>query len=837
MKKSLAIFFLAVACLTVVPLRAKAALPEYYGMPEAAGILKQVQFTDTKDHWAKEPIAKMAAQGIIRGVGNNKFKPEGSLTKEQAIILLVRALGQASKAEALAEALAAQNGTQEKNFNSYLIEGYLATAVEAGVLTEPQRAALEAARIKPAQRQEVAYWTAKALGLNPVYGERQKLIHGFSDVTSFEPSYLPAVESLLQEKLMSGVSSNRFNPQGAIKRGEMAALLDRINPRLAEKRGLTLESGYVINKEQRQENLKVQKATEIKTDSGGRFLLVTGPVQGLDREVVVYKNGKLGDSSLLAAGDRVSVLVEGNNKVSFIQAWTNTSRMVFGQLKSIDPGNSELTVLNPAGVEQKFSVAKTVPVIIDNRPASLQDLLIGQDLTLTLNGSTVGSIKGTLGPELPGYTPPQSGVITGRLKEVGSGTLLILNDNGQQEEYRITSGTWVSKGGAWKDLSSLQMGDRVKLYLRDVAAREVDKIEVSGSAGKVVRIIKGRMEQIYPEGLKIALSGVKEFYYGQWYPAQGFDFVNLAPDVRIFAGGRAISPEELGQQFKGSEIYLAFTDSFGRHEGVQLVVKNGVAGTFSDKIEKIDWGAGRIELEHERLLLNLNPGTIVVRNGKLVDGDDLTDYDRVFMETNGTGNEQDVVVLSTANFYPAEFKFYRGRISSVDENEYELDSYSRFEDNEWDSVHRGDVDLSFDNDTVIVDTTLAANREIAAGKFAESRWSRYYDSDYYVFAVTQGEKTTFMTLWDYYSRPGVLKTSIGRVTAVNSGTKRLELDRVSDWSESYDQWRANNFPLSLDLSNAIIYKDDLPITVDDLKTGDSLYLIHDQLQGIIVFVQ
>lgn len=50
-----------------------------------------VTFTDIQSHWAKSEILSMAKKGIILGMGNKQFVPEGTLTKEQAILLVMRA--------------------------------------------------------------------------------------------------------------------------------------------------------------------------------------------------------------------------------------------------------------------------------------------------------------------------------------------------------------------------------------------------------------------------------------------------------------------------------------------------------------------------------------------------------------------------------------------------------------------------------------------------------------------------------------------------------------------------------------------------------------------------
>ncbi len=59
-------------------------------------------FTDvTADHWASGYIATASQLGIINGMGDGTFAPEAEVTYEQAIAMLVRALGYEKKAQSI----------------------------------------------------------------------------------------------------------------------------------------------------------------------------------------------------------------------------------------------------------------------------------------------------------------------------------------------------------------------------------------------------------------------------------------------------------------------------------------------------------------------------------------------------------------------------------------------------------------------------------------------------------------------------------------------------------------------------------------------------------------
>ena len=51
-----------------------------------------LSFADTTGHWAAEYIGKLAARGIVNGMGNNLYMPESSLTRAQFLAMLAKTI-------------------------------------------------------------------------------------------------------------------------------------------------------------------------------------------------------------------------------------------------------------------------------------------------------------------------------------------------------------------------------------------------------------------------------------------------------------------------------------------------------------------------------------------------------------------------------------------------------------------------------------------------------------------------------------------------------------------------------------------------------------------------
>jgi hypothetical protein len=60
-------------------------------VPVQVGVMS-IDFDDTTEHWAREYIGKLAARGVLNGMGDNLFVPDGNLTRAQFLTMLFKTL-------------------------------------------------------------------------------------------------------------------------------------------------------------------------------------------------------------------------------------------------------------------------------------------------------------------------------------------------------------------------------------------------------------------------------------------------------------------------------------------------------------------------------------------------------------------------------------------------------------------------------------------------------------------------------------------------------------------------------------------------------------------------
>lgn len=96
------------------------SIPEV--LPELEKYLREDDiFLDVEGHWAKDIINSMASDGYVKGVGENKFNPDGAVTRAEFLKMAMNVTGVKAHAYREAECLDASNG----DWYCYYLQGAL----------------------------------------------------------------------------------------------------------------------------------------------------------------------------------------------------------------------------------------------------------------------------------------------------------------------------------------------------------------------------------------------------------------------------------------------------------------------------------------------------------------------------------------------------------------------------------------------------------------------------------------------------------------------------------------------------------------------------------------
>ncbi|RXE58910.1 S-layer homology domain-containing protein [Acetivibrio mesophilus] len=555
-----------------IPLHAEEE-PEkiYYGLKNALSVLDNINFTDVRNSgtWAKEAICEVAALDIVKGYGNRVFGRTNSVTKEEAIAIIYRAAGRERDAQLAAEALdTARNAEEKKTYApSMWSDGYLQLAASEGLISNEDLAdAFNAEqsglgtgaflRGAPAQRQEVAYWISRVFGLEPVYGQK-KIFNSFRDWSGADPLKIPYIEAVLVENIMNGEGNGYFRPTGFVTREQIAQIIknadNRILPLLGyEKRMGTIEDirkeydftgnayVYINTFNIRNSNGKLHKIITESVDSsrsGYKNEQGGAAIRRSDTDIVVYKDGWVGTSSLLKEGDRIEYITAADGTVRYVRVIFGTSdtEYVIAKIKEV---NSEVSTMKVAigfyieypdididsisfdfrngdgGVDTTFVYSNIAKVFIDGKAADMTDIAPGMDAILTIKDDIITVIN-TLDLRLK-----EQGVVSGVVEDNNPhlGYITLYNEDGLRIDgslnkiktynYSNPMDVTVYKNHNAAKLEDIEGGDSVYMKLDQNGAIEiisaVDNYIVK--YGKILSIRSGIINVSYDDGTQQILN-------------------------------------------------------------------------------------------------------------------------------------------------------------------------------------------------------------------------------------------------------------------------------------------------------------------------------------------
>lgn len=181
--------------------------------------------------WAEREIREMSLRGIISGYADGTFRPNQAVSKLEALVMAVRALGLEREAERLAK---------ESDPQFYLFQGqgldwakgYLRAAYNHGLI---QHYMQEHNWQEPANRAWMAQLMVRLLGKEEEALELPFYSLSFTDEKEIMPRSLSKYIAVsMRYGLLSGYPDRTFRPNQPITRAELAVLLSKYHERYVE---------------------------------------------------------------------------------------------------------------------------------------------------------------------------------------------------------------------------------------------------------------------------------------------------------------------------------------------------------------------------------------------------------------------------------------------------------------------------------------------------------------------------------------------------------------------------------------------------------------------------
>ncbi|AEY64600.1 S-layer homology domain-containing protein [Clostridium sp. BNL1100] len=838
-------------------------------------VINNLKYTDIAglDNNSKNSIFQNGALGIYITPGSKKFNPKGYISKEMALYLIYTAANRVREIDEQGQALNSERTVKKTNPQDVLFDGSLQLAANDGLISETELAdAMQAnqktlgtsdfRRSAPVQRQEFATWIAKALMIPPE-PQQQELLNNFSDWKSCKPENIPYLEAVLRAKIMNGNGSGKFLPAGTVTRQQAAAILknaeDIILPlRRLEQRNATIvgiQSGKdnsngsttvyttitIRNSDGLLDEITVSKSNR-KPVSNTNELTVSASAS-YNSELPVFKNGKITGSVDLRAGDRIQYIAGTEDLiVRYVRVLAKNEvapeevekGLYAGIVEENNPQLGYITLYNEDGTGKTplaLSKLKTynyadpndIQVFKNHEEAELDDIEAGDTVFIRVDSNNlVTSVS-----SVANYTLRYGKIISKKLSSI-----IVEFEKKQQKAYNIDRAN-VIKDGKLVKYSQLKDGDTIKLLINEAPNMTVLKeIMVEGGDKLVSNIYKGTFDNYNSISNTIYLNDPWTFRNGKWIKeTNGSKVIELGNGFSAFFDGQKKSLKDL-TLLKDNTVYIASEKDYGNDE-------LAVVASFTDSTDKevpyddkvYITGTNRFVLEKNLVNVTYNPGTIVVKDGRLVQGSSVStdDYAYVMANRDNSGSNSTIVagVVSIEQRPGTEaVQLYRGRISNIDEYKtVTLESYSKLNGTNWDYANTP-MTFSLSSNTRITDT----DGIVGQGSFtAENTQGTFKGRTVYILSDGTDAVEISTAPFGNFNIQGTVNSTAGGTLAEDGSVvqepQSIILKNCRYYNTSAHLWVTmgdSNFNI---LKNSLILRNNKKINASDLKKGDSLRIL------------
>ncbi|MCT4507688.1 MAG: S-layer homology domain-containing protein [Tepidibacter sp.] len=370
-------------------------------------------FTDVTDkHWSKKYVESMASKKIITGYSDATFKPDKSVSRIEAIVLITR-LFDSKEVQSVYDA---NKSKYEKSLKDYGILTYadwskeeIVFALEKKILNNEKLLSqfIKNGNSQNALRWEIAVYLARGLNLEKQLNK--VVILGFKDASQIPSEAKPYIDILIKKGILNGSGDwkGNFNPKNPVTRAEMSKMLSVAYDLKSKNTNTNTDTETNTNADKNKES---EKPSQVLTS-----------VEGKIEDVLEYN------------GDLTLTIKDSRNK-----------KLVFSNKKS------------------------DISIKLGNQTAKVEDLKDGREVKLTISGSKLYAVKlSDVEEEKEGY------FYTVSFDANGNHTIKFKIGN-SYEEYKVNSSTKINLDGEKATSYNLDKDDKVTIKIKNGVLEEID---------------------------------------------------------------------------------------------------------------------------------------------------------------------------------------------------------------------------------------------------------------------------------------------------------------------------------------------------------------------------
>jgi hypothetical protein len=423
------------------------------------------QFADVSpQHWAIKHITKLASLGIIQGYEKAEYKPENSVSQQEAIVMAIRMMGLEN------EVLKIKSDPVLPVVVDSFFKPYIAYAFDKGLITikeetEGTSTIKTAWGSRPATREWVAKVVIRTIGKETVAQAQAAVASTFKDAKDFSSWAVGYVNAAVALKIVNGIDDNNYQPAGTVTRAQMATFLSRADKELTQ-RSERVVIGYVIS-------MKDGKLT-VQTDKGqtSEYTMNVGTV------IYNAKDDSRIPSTMLKETNQVYI-IQTLGVASYIELISDEEKMetIEGTLKELYLNQLRVAIVQASGnnlIELAANVAVTDK---EGRGISISSIPVGSIIELKRNMIIPNSkVSQIIVKQIP-LSKMGEGSISSIQKEQNSMSFLD-QASGQTETYPVSARVAITlPDGSVTDLNKLRIGDMIgyEIKLNEIVSVNVRK--------------------------------------------------------------------------------------------------------------------------------------------------------------------------------------------------------------------------------------------------------------------------------------------------------------------------------------------------------------------------
>ena len=394
--------------------------------------------------------------------------------------------------------------------------------------------------------------------------------------------------------------------------------------------------------------------------------------------------------------------------------------------------------------------------------------------------------------------------------------------DGSVTEYRVNSAVPVIKANKNMGLFSLQPGDVVKMLVNQavldpgIVQETIKEIVVDEYGNVIANIYKGELSSVNPNQNKLSLLNVYSLESNGWYNYQKGKTLDISnSSIAYFNGDQQISLDYALRYLNqpGINMYVATTNAHGIEMVEKVTFRDGRDSVLSYSTIAYSNGYDTLKLVNDTKDIPLGPGTIVIKNGKLVGSGSIVapDYAQVILN-----DAKAAVVHIEPEPNNDVISVFRGRIATIEDyHSFQVQSHAILKGMEWIYSPIPRI-FNISHETIIID----GNGLVDIDEFVSYSDLSKVDE---VYTILADGTTAQYIVKNPYSQEGVK----GQIVEVDE--EDILLKDVVVYNSETKKWAelsyTNSYATMNLLENALIIKNNEVISKDQLEFGDQIRVL------------